>query len=98
MKSEADRDCTLRISSQCSFQCQAAGIDSYRQLNAMTKGEDGEKITRRPFELGQNKILPCLSDCPGEQRPRHTMHRKSVLVEMKQWRRQIKNNLSPQNA
>ena len=98
MKSEAYRDCTRGISSERSFQRQAVGIDSYRYLNAVAKREDGEKITRRPFKLSRNKILPGTGDFPREQRPRYTMHRKPMLVEMKKWRRQIKNNPSPQNA
>jgi hypothetical protein len=59
----------------------------------MVKRENGEEITPKPIEPGRDKILPRFGYFPGEQRPRHTVHREPAQVEVKQWRRRIQIHL-----
>src|SRR5438874_13384215 len=85
MKTKAHGDWTLGTGDQRRFQGEAIGAKSCRQLDAVAKREDGKKITGGPLELRRREILSRFRHYPGEQRPRHTMHRKPMLVEMEKW-------------
>src|SRR6266550_7986880 len=86
MKTEAHRDRAFGAGEQHRFEGEAAGTKGHRQLNAVAKREDRKKINCGPLEPCGDKILSRFGHYPGKQRPRHPVHWKPMLVEMKKWR------------
>src|SRR6516225_11187881 len=55
----------------------------------MAEREDRKQITARPVQPSHKTLGAGFNHVPGEPGPRHTMHRQSLLIEMKKRRRSI---------